>query len=161
MVLALNGNKKAEAYEWFFKMAGMSPVETKHDDPYKKVLQLIRQLEPYIRNNVIYNDLYVCDKTESSYGRNIGGEYLYSEISVSNPLLELYKSNKEAFKQVALRCVETEMSKIKNAMHAYNVNSNECIYIDGVGLIQNDNLSDACNTILNNLNGLLVAISTI
>jgi hypothetical protein len=156
MVLMLNGNKKADAYEWFFRMAGISPAEEKHDDPYKKALHLIRKLEQYLRNNVVYNDVCVCDKTDSSYGRNINGEYLYSEVAIANPLMELYKKDKTAFKKVVERCLDAEIKKIQKARHTYEHDFDECLYVDGVGLVPYNELADACKTMINELNALSV-----
>ena len=116
MVLKLNGNRKVDAYEWFFKMAGMSPAEVNYDDPYRKALKVIRQLEQYVRNDAVYNDTYACDKIDSSYGRNIHGEYLYSELAITNPLMEVYKSDKGVFKKIVTRMLESEITKITKTM---------------------------------------------
>lgn len=159
MVLQLNGNKKADAYAWFFQMAGMSPIEEKqHDDPYKKALRAIRRVEQYMRNGVIYNDVCACDKIDSSYGRNINGEYLYSEISIANPLMELYKSDKAAFKHTVDLRLNSEMQKLKKQMHLYKQNPDDGVYVDGVGLISNLELANACDAVLSELDAIKTAV---
>ena len=113
MVLLLNGNKKKDAAEWFFKTAGITPAqESSHiEDPIKKVNRLIQKVDGFIKNKVVYNDFYTCEKKESSYGKRLQGEYLYSEMAITNPLVELYKTNKPAFKELMYRKVDAEIQK--------------------------------------------------
>jgi hypothetical protein len=158
LVLKLNGNKKAEACEWFFKASGITPTEDRHEDPYKKVLQIIRQLEHYIRNDVVYNDTHTCDKIDSSYGRSINGEYMYSELSITNPLMDIYKSSKQAFKKIVLNMLDREIAKTSKMMKFYELNSDDCVYVDGVGLIQHEEMADACDSIIIRLQTLMLAV---
>jgi hypothetical protein len=161
MVLKLNGNKKADACEWFFKMAGIDPTEERQDDPYKKVLQLIRQIEPYIKNNAIYNDTFVCDKVDSSYGRNINGEYMYSDLAIANPLMEVYKSNKLAFKQIVMQLLDAEIKKASNMMKSYETNPDDCVYINNVGLIPHEEMRLACESVITQINTIIKAVQTL
>ena len=155
MVLQLNGNNKADACEWFFKMSGIDPTEERREDPYKKVVQVIHKLEAYMQNKPIHNDLHVCDKVDSSYGRNINGEYLYSELSVTNPLLGLYKSNKKVFKKVVTQLLEQEIKKIEKNKTMYDSKKEDFLYIDSVGLVPYDELSVACVTVKQNIQNLI------
>ncbi len=159
MVLRLKGNKKADACEWFFKMSGIVPTEEYHEDPYKKALQIIRQLEQYVRNDVVYSDTHVCDKVDSSYGRNINGEYMYSELAITNPLLDLYKANKQMFKKIVLRLLENEIDKTSKMMQNYQDHSDDCIYVDGVGLIPYTEMLDACNSVITHIQTLILAVN--
>ena len=158
MVLKLNGNKKAEACEWFFKTAGLSPDRERQDDPYKKVVRLIKQVEQYVKNTVVYSDTHVCDKIDSSYGRNIGGEYLYSNIVFSNPLLTLYKTDKQMFKTTILRLLNGEVKKISNQKAFYEAHKDECLFIDTVGLVTYGEMALACEPVIMNIETLIVAI---
>lgn len=158
MVLRLSGNKKADACEWFFKTAGITPQEENHDDPYKKALQLIRQLEPYIRNDVVYNDTHVCNKIDSSYGRNINGEYLYSEVAIANPLMEIYKSDKQSFKSIVSDMLAQEINKITRLMRFYSDRADECLYIESVGLVSYVEMVPACNSVLEQLRSLEASV---
>jgi hypothetical protein len=161
MVLNLNGNKKADACEWFFKMSGITPTEEYREDPYKKAVSLIRLLEPYIRNDVVYNDTYVCDKVDSSYGRNINGEYVYSELAITNPLLDIYKSNKSMFKQIVLQKLDNEIKKTTQIMQSYADHSEDCTYIDGVGLISYAEMMDACHSVILHIQSLVEAVKNL
>lgn len=158
MVLRLVGNKKAEACEWFFKMSGITPTEDYHEDPYKKALQIIRQLEQYVRNDVIYNDTCACDKIDSSYGRNINGDYLYSEVTVTNPLLDIYKSDKQIFKKIVLQILDNEIKKMSSAMSFYETTPNDCLYVEGVGPVPYEEMVSACNSIIANIQTLMLAV---
>lgn len=157
MVLQLNGNKKADACEWFFAMAGITPTEEKGDDPYRKALQLIRKLEQYVRNNPVYNDVCVCDKINSSYGRNINGEYLYSELAITNPLIDIYKANKTTFKNVVLNILDTEVKKVSRRMKQYD-NIDDCVYIDTVGLVPYSEMATACKSVIANIHNLMAEV---
>jgi len=155
MVLTLNGNQPAAACNWFFATAGISPSETQQIDPYKIALKVIRQLDPHIRNNAIYNDTHACDKIDSSYGRNINGEYLYSELLLSNPLLELYKNDKNLFKKVTIRMLQAKINKIAKQKMLYGENKDESIFIEGVGLIPFPEMEDASQTEIDNIQELI------
>lgn len=147
MVLQLNGNKKAEACEWFFQKAGITPTSEKHNDPYKNALHLIRDLEKYIDNSVIYNDICVCEKIDSSYGRNLNGEYLYSELSITNPLMTIYKKDKDVFKKIVLNLLNAESQKVDSKIQFYKASPDKCIFIEGVGLVSHQELADACDLV--------------
>ena len=56
MVLRLKNNNKSDACAWFFQMAGLTPTEKSNNDPYKRITQLIKALEPHVKNSVVYND---------------------------------------------------------------------------------------------------------
>ena len=155
MVLQLNGNNKTEACEWFFKMSGLDPTEERREDPYKKVTQVIRKLEPYLHNKPVHNDVRVCDKVDSSYGRNINGEYLYSELSVTNPLLTLYKANKKVFKKVVVQLLEKEIEKVDKNNKEYDSQPENFLYVDGAGLVSYEELGVACTTVKQNIQDLI------
>jgi hypothetical protein len=157
MVLQLNGNRKVDACEWFFTMSGITPVREKSDDPYRKALHLIRKLEQYVRNNPVYNDVCVCDKIDSSYGRNINGEYLYSELAVTNPLMDIYKSDKNTFKVIATQLLDTEVKKVTEKMNFYAKND-DCVYIDGVGLVSHSEMVTACEGVIANMHEVMAEI---
>lgn len=160
MVLRLKGNKKVDACEWFFKMSGITPTEEYREDPYKKAIQVIRQLEQYVRNDVVYNDTHACDKIDSSYGRNINGEYMYSELAITNPLLEIYKSNKPMFKRLVLQMLDNEIQKTSKMMSSYK-DGDDCIYVDGVGLIPDEEMMDACNSVIMNIQTLMNTVKNL
>lgn len=163
MVLQLNGNRKQQAAEWFFKTAGITPAKEtiSTEDPIKKANQLIKKLEEYFPNGVIYNDIYTCEKIDSSYGRNINGEYLYSEVSIANPLLELYKVNKAAFKELLYRRIDTEIAKRNQLMRVYDKNPTDGIFIEDVGLIENSELKKGCENSVQMLQNLIIEINEI
>lgn len=155
MVLKLNGNKKSEAAEWFFRTAGMSPVAENKEDPYKKAVRLVRKLEAYLKNDVIYNDVKVCDKIDSSYGRNINGEYLYSELAITNPLVDIYKNNKQTFKDLVSQMLDSKIKKIARTKHNYEKHADDGIYIDDIGLIPYGEMVENCQIIMNDIQELL------
>ena len=143
MVLKLNGGNKAAARDWFFQTAGISPVEIKVDDPYKNAKALIRRLEPYLKNGAVHNDLSACDKMDSSYNRNINGEYLYSELMIQNPLAEIYKNDKNAFKRIVINVLRARECEVTSKMHDYE-NEYDFLYVDGVGVILYTEIKEAC-----------------
>ena len=158
MVLKVNGNRKTDARDWFFKMAGLTPIEDQnYDDPFAKAVRLIRQLEPYINNKAVYNDLHVCEKSESSYGRSMNGEYFYSEVAVANPLMQIYKTDKLTFKTLVVNMLNLEIAKISQMKNVYQTNSEDCVYIDGAGLFENSEISDACDDKIEKLRKLIDA----
>ena len=142
MVLKLNGNDKSKAATWFFDTAGIDRTKTIEEDPYQNLLKLIKQIEPYFKNGTIYNDLHECSKVESSYGRNIGGAYLYSEISITNPLLETYKKDKVAFKKIVLNMLMQTLKKVKQVKSQYGTKN---LYIDGFETASQGELAKACD----------------
>ena len=158
MVLKLNGNRKADAYEWFFKMAGMTPTALKQNDPLRHAQRLIKQIEVYLRNDIVYNDIYTCEKSDSSYGRNEKGEYLYSELSITNPLMELYKTDKSTFQNVVLDLLYDKIDKVSTQVKNYRTDSSGCIYVESVGLISNEELANACEEYLTDLQLLVTAV---
>lgn len=160
MVVKLCGNNGSSAREWFFRMSGLSPTEERRDDPYKKVISLIRRLEKYLDNKPVHNDLYVCDKVESSYGRSLNGEYLYSEIAITNPLLSLYKSDKPAFKSIISGILQKELRKIKAKQTTYG-ESNDGLYINDVGLFSGNEIKNACVPLVTELDELLIEIDSL
>ena len=159
MVLQLNGNKKSDACEWFFKMSGITPIEENRDDPYKKALQLIRRLEQYVHNDVVYNDTHACDKIDSSYGRNINGEYLYSDLTITNPLMELYKTNKNVFKDVVCRVLDKEIQKLSQTIAFYKEHADDCLYVESVGLVPYSDLATACESVRANIDDLVLSVN--
>ena len=155
MVLYLNGNNKRSACEWFFNMAGIIPEEDNKPDPYRKALQLIRKLEQYIRNYVIYQDLNDCEKSESSYGRNSRGQYFYSELAIANPLMELYKTDKATFKKVVTAKLKAEEKKAVNMAAKCHQSTDDGFYIDGMGIVPLSDMEESCNEIANNIKNLI------
>ena len=158
MVLQLNGNRKADAYEWFFKMAGMLPAETKQNDPLRQAQRLIKQIEKHMRNDVVYSDIYTCEKVDSSYGRNEKGEYLYSELAITNPLMELYKSDKATFQSIVLDLLEAKIEKLTAKMKTYQKNGDGCLYVENVGLVSHEELASTCESMLTDLQLLVAAV---
>lgn len=146
MVLQLNGNDRRAARNWFFKMSGLNPINSmpNFDDPYQRALQLIRRLEHHMKNNMVYNDVAACSKVDSSYGRNINGEYLYSETHIANPLIELYKINKQTFKDIVCHMLNIEIARYNSMIAAYKKDCDDGMYIDTVGLVSNAELAEAC-----------------
>jgi hypothetical protein len=159
MALMLHQNNKLKTCEWFFNISGITPTETKREDPYKKVVVLIRQLEQYIRNDVVYNDTHVCNKCDSSYGRNINGEYMYSTLEITNPMLELYKTNKNAFKALVTRILNSRLQDIRVAVKSYQDKADDCFYIETVGLIPNDDMAHAGQSLEDNLKTLIAKVN--
>ena len=145
MVLRLKNNNKSDACAWFFQMAGLTPTEKSNNDPYKRITQLIKALEPHVKNSVVYNDLYPCEKIDSSYGRNMNGEYLYSELSITNPLMELYKTDKAVFKSVVTKQLKREQNRVKALSSVYQKKANSFFVIDEVGPISFSDLIAACD----------------
>ena len=158
MVLKLNGNRKKEACNWFFDTSGITPTEENREDPYKKIIHLIRRLEKYIRNNNVYNDTYACAKIDSSYGRNIGGEYLYSELTITNPLLDMYKSSKSVFKKTVMQILNTEINKTSKMLAFYSNHPDDCLYVEGIGPVPYDDMKNACIEVINSIKSLMAEI---
>lgn len=134
MVLKLNGSNERAACDFFFSTAGIIPTKNKSVDPLTPVLKLIRELEDYIDNSTIYSDKYSCEKKESSYSRSLNGKYLFSEVAMRNPMLELYKSNKPLFKKLVIRQLQRKLKNIEEFGH-------DGCYITGIGLIPNNYVS--------------------
>lgn len=152
MVLKLT-NDKTRAREWFFAMSGIAPSKAE-EDPYKKAQQVIKQIEVYVKNSPIHYDLYSCEKNDSPYGRNLNGEYTYSEISVSNPLLDLYKADKQVFHDIVLRQLNCTSKELSALSRKYAAKPDDCIYVDGIGPIPNSELHTACVNMINKINAL-------
>ena len=161
MVLHLNGNNKRSACEWFFNMAGIVPEDSNKPDPYRKALQLIRKLEKYMRNDAVYQDVQDCEKSESSYGRNIHGQYLYSELSIANPLMELYKTDKATFKKSVISKLEEEKGKAVRMAAKCNRNADDGIYIDGIGIMPFSDMVSSCNEIADNVQQLINEVKSL
>lgn len=161
MVLRLKNNDKADTCSWFFQMAGLTPTGKPKDDPYKKVIRYIKEIEPYTKNSVVYSDLYPCEKSDSSYGRNINGEYLFSEISMTNPLMELYKTNKSAFVTVVSTRLKKEQERARKLTSLYKKKGDSFFVIDGVGPISFSDLIAACDATDKKLTELLKKLNTI
>lgn len=161
MVLKLNGNNKTEARDWFFAMSGIAPAKETTDDPYRKVIRLIRKLEDHIANKAIHNDMYSCAKIDSSYGRNINGEYLYSEVAIANPLLDIYKSNKSLFKKVTSNILDTEIKKASTMCAFYDKNLTDCLYIEEIGPVPYEELRNACIAIIDDLKSLIAEVNSL
>lgn len=160
MVVQLCGGNGSVAREWFFKMSGLSPTEERRDDPYKRVITLIRRLEKHINNKVVHNDLYACEKVESSYGRYVGGEYVYSELAVTNPLLNLYKTDKDAFKHVVRKALKAKMTKFEKKQNLLT-NDKNGFYLDNIGLFAGNEVSDACQPLIDELQSLIIEVDSL
>lgn len=158
MVLQLNGNNKSAAYEWFFQTSGLSPSTINYNDPMRVVTKLIKELEQYVNNQVVYNDIYSCEKIDTSYGRTAKGSYLYSERSISNPLLELYKSNKTIFKHIVSKKLEHYIERISVKLHAYEKDKKECLHIENVDLIANEELANICRKKIDKARDLMMEV---
>ena len=158
LVLYLNGNKKADAADWFFKTAGMIPIKENQEDPFKKATKVIRKIEDYLKNSVVYNDLKSCEKIESSYGRNINGQYLYSELSITNPLADIYKMDKQFFKDYVSNLLTAKIEKIEKTKAEYQ-RTGDCLFVDNADLITTDEIVDACNEKVTNIQALINEIS--
>lgn len=161
MALRLNGNNGAATAELFFRLAGITPSNEFTEDPYKKAQKLIKKLEQYIRNDAVYNDTYVCDKIDSSYGRNINGEYLYSDKVVTNPLLEIYKKSQPLFKETVLRILDNESKKISRMMSKYMKDSDDGIFVANLGIVPSDELVEACKTLRAQIEDLMLEVQTL
>jgi hypothetical protein len=161
MVLRLKNGNKSEACAWFFQKAGLTPIEQRKNDPHKQVLKLIKALEPYVKNGVVYNDLYPCNKIDSSYGRNAKGEYLYSELSITNPLMELYKMDKTVFKSVVLKQLQRERKRLRALASVYNKKADSFVVIDGVGPISFADLIATCKTAETDIINLIAKLNKI
>ena len=155
MLLKLNGNKRHAAAEWFFKTAGMTPMVENKEDPFKKVVKLIKRLEKHMDNRPVYNDIKVCEKMDSSYGRNINGEYLYSEVVVGSPLADIYKINKTIFKELTSQMLELKIKNVLKLMDTYEKKSSDAIFVEGVGLVSYQELLPSCQIMLDELNALM------
>lgn len=165
MVLLLNGRNKTEAAKWFFQMAGLTPVKENKQDPYKKAQRLIKKVNQYVNNKPIYSDIKSCDKIESSYGRNINGEYLYSELSVTDPLVDIYKKDKHAFQEFVCQLLETKKKKFNRALQKFQHSKNgDGMYVEINGestLICYSELIDACQEKIQNIDKLIEEVNAL
>jgi hypothetical protein len=161
MVLKLNGNNRSEAAEWFFKTAGITPVVENSADPYKKAVKLIRKMEKHVCNTPIYNDLKACEKIDSSYGRNINGEYLYSELSITNPLIDIYKRDKQSFKDIAYQLLDVKIAKLSKTKRYYESNCNDGIFVENAGLVTYGEMAEVCQTMIDEVQDLMQEINSI
>lgn len=161
MALRLSGNNSSATAELFFRLAGITPTNEFIEDPYKKAQKLIKKLEQYIKNDAVYNDTCVCDKIDSSYGRNINGEYLFSEKVVTNPMLEMYKKSKTLFQQTVMHMLDNESKKVARMMAKYNKDSSDGIFVASIGIVPADELVNACKVLEKEINDLMVEVQTL
>lgn len=112
MLLKVSKFTHKDAANWFFEKSGITPSKTTSTNPLASINKLIARLQDYVDNSPVYNDVTDCTKLESSYGRNINGDYLLSEVVEGNPLLSLYKLNKELFKTVVLNILTRREEKL-------------------------------------------------
>ena len=112
MLKKVSGFTNAAAAEWFFHRAGITPSQTAN--PLTSIIKLIKRIEPFVDNSPVYDDKHLCPKSESSYGRIQNGEYFYSEIIYTNPLLELYKTSPTTFTQIVTNTLLVKEREYKN-----------------------------------------------
>ena len=112
MLLKVSGYSHRDAAKWFFETSGITPSSS-GINPLASINKLIAQVSKFCENSPIYNDLYDCKKLESSYGRIINGSYLFSEVQYGNPLLELYKQDKDLFQKIVLNVLGDREKRLK------------------------------------------------
>ena len=111
MLLKVSGYSHKDAAKWFFETSGITPSKFSVN-PLANVNKLIGKLSEFVDNTPVYDDSYDCKKLESSYGRNINGDYLFSDLVTGNPLLQLYKDDKELFKTIVLNVLKHRKEKL-------------------------------------------------
>lgn len=96
MVMLLLHASESDVAKWFFTISGIKPDKFQ-TDPEKDIKKTIQLIERLCYNNPVFTDLKTCEKKETSYGRMIGTEYLYSEKIEPSPLFSLYKAAPNVF----------------------------------------------------------------
>ena len=111
MLLQVSGFSGRSAAEWFFQKAGITP--TNKANPLARILKFIKEVSVYIDNSSVYDDQYVCTDADSSYGRVLRGEYLYSEVITNNPLLDLYKASPNLFVNTVVNALQVKKEELE------------------------------------------------
>lgn len=114
MVKKLSGYTNYEIANWFFQKSGITP--SNQANPMAPVLKLVKQISRFIDDSTVYNDIYACEKKESSYGRIESGEYLYSEPAIAKPIIELYKADYMLFVDVVTAALEKKKKQYENVV---------------------------------------------
>jgi hypothetical protein len=72
--------------------------------------------------------------------------------------MEIYKSDKQSFKKIVMQMLDVEIKKTTKAMQFYKDNADDCIYVDGAGLIQYEEMADACRMIMDDLQSMMADV---
>lgn len=118
MLLKVSGFTHASAANWFFEKSGITPSKFS-PNPLANIHKLITKLQVFVDNSPTYDDIYDCKKLESTYGRTINGDYLFSELTSCSPLLDLYRDNKELFKTVVLNVLNRKKDKLNDLIKSH------------------------------------------
>ena len=130
MLKKVSGYSNTDARDWFFRVSGITP--SKQANPVSPILQIIKELSPFVDNSTVYNDIHTCEKQESSYGRMEKGEYVYSEPACVKPLLELYKIDDELFVKVVKATLNTRLAEYQRVVDFCERHKNDMSLIGGV-----------------------------
>lgn len=161
MLKKVSGYNNTDARDWFFRVSGITP--SKQANPLIPILQLIKDIGPFINNSTVYNDIHACEKQESSYGRIEQGEYLYSEPACAKPLLELYKTDSMLFAEVTKAALKTRIAEHERVIAFCNRHAKDKCIINGA-LQYNpkyQELKSQCEETIENINKLIIRIDTL